>query len=335
LCNVDDPPTIDTDGQVIAHGIHTFQPPAEEPENPDDGGGRRRGRRRRFGDNPEMVAIENAHKDRPGWISILAWSHGASNGSSRYGRGSSNMQDFSMTKYSDNASPQMTVMVMVGEVLPHGILRVVYAPDDGKVKFIEFVMKNVQISSISTGGSGGEDRLTENITVQFSSVFMRHVTINIEDGKFLEDSKGQWDGETKKGDRDGVFNVLPLKTLCKRAVTSNVDLFDSRALARLPRAILEELELSHITAQLKLPLKGRRVVFTTDEIDQAKRTRYREAFMKKLTVDGLKAAVSAVIGVGAATIKGIYGVSSSALILLEKPEQVEDLSEGAELFVAL
>lgn len=52
-----------------------------------------------------------------------------------------------MTKYCDNASPQMTVMVMVGETLPHGILRVNYMPEDGKFKVIEFVMKNVQYDS--------------------------------------------------------------------------------------------------------------------------------------------------------------------------------------------
>lgn len=44
---------------------------------------------------------------------------------------------------------------------------------------------------------------------------MRHITINVDDGKFLEDSKGSWDGESKKGEREGLFNVLPLKALCK------------------------------------------------------------------------------------------------------------------------
>jgi len=282
-----------------------------------------------------MAAVEGVHKDRAGWISILAWSHGASNGSTRYGRGGSSMQDLSMTKYSDNASPQMTVMVMVGEVLPHGILRVVYPPDEGKVKVIEFVMKNVQITSISTGGSGGEDRLTENVTISFSQVFMRHVTINIADGKFLEDSKGAWDGDTKKGERDGVFNVVSLKNLCKKTVTGNVDLFDSRALAKLPRAILEDLELTHVTAQNKMPLKGRRLVFTTEEITDAKRTRFREMFVKKLTVDAVKAAAAAAGGFQASAVKGVYSVATSSLILLDKNDQIEDLPENGELFIAL
>jgi len=326
---------IDLDGPVIANAIHTYQPPEENNENDDDGGGRRRGRGRGR-DDPNSQAIESSHKDRHGWIPILAWSHGASSSSSRYSRGGgSNMQDLSMTKYCDNASPQMTVMVMVGEVLPHGILRVCYMPEGGKFKVIEFVMKNVQISSISTGGSGGEDRLTENITITFSSIFMRHVTINVEDGKFLEDSKGSWDGESKKGEREGLFNVRALKDLCKKAVLDNVDLFDTRALARLPRPVLEELELTSISAQLKMPLKGRRVLFTTDEHEDGKRTRFREVFIKKLTVDAVHAAVAAVLKIDVKKIKAAFALNGSVLVQLEREDQVEDLAEASQIFIAL
>jgi len=333
-CNIDDPPLIDQDGPKIAHAVHTFQPPQRNDEENEEGGGRRR--RRRAEDDPGLQAVESAHKDRPGWIPILAWSHGASSSSGRHSRGGqSNMQDLSMTKYSDNASPQMTVMVMVGEVLPHGILRVTYNPADGKIKVIEMVLKNVQISSISTGGSGGEDRLTENITVTFSSIFMRHVTINVADGKFLEDSKGSWDGETKKGEREGRFTVQSLKSIVKKAVSVNIDLYDTRALAKLPRPILEELDLSHISAQLKVPLKGRRLLFTAEEAKDGHRTRFREVYVKKLTVAAVLASIAAVLKVETAKVKAVYLLGDSALVQLERDEQVEDLAESDHIFGAL
>ena len=38
------------------------------------------------------------------------------------------------------------------------------------VEYIKIKMEEVLITSVSTGGSGGEDRLTENITLNFSKV---------------------------------------------------------------------------------------------------------------------------------------------------------------------
>jgi len=225
--------------------------------------------------------------------------------------------------------------VMVGEVLPHAILRVTYNPSEGKFKVIEMVLKNVQISSISTGGSGGEDRLTENITVTFSSIFLRHVTINVADGKFLEDSKGSWDGETKKGEREGRFTVQSLKNIVKKAVSDNMDLFDTRTLAKLPRPILEELDLSHISAQLKVPLKGRRLLFTTEEAKEGRRTRFREVFVKKMTVAAAIASIAAVLKIEVAKVKGVYQLGDSALVQLERDDQLEDLAESSHIYAAL
>ena len=41
-----------------------------------------------------------------------------------------------------------------------------------QVKYIEMTMKKVIISSVSTGGSGGEDRLTENVSLNFAEVIL-------------------------------------------------------------------------------------------------------------------------------------------------------------------
>jgi len=328
-CDIDNPPTIDEDAVRIAESLRTFQAPEEGEEDEDRGW---RGRR----DN-DLNAIGKAHEDRAGWIPVLAWSHGASNGSSRWGgssgSGKGNMQDLSMTKYSDNYSPLMTVMVMVGEVLPHAFLRVCYKPVDGAFKVIEMGLKGVQVTSISTGGSGGEDRLTENITISFQSIFIRHVKISKEDGKFLEDSRGSWDGEKNEGHREGLFNVLPLKTLVKKAISSQVDLFDPKKLSLLPKAILEELDLGHLSVKNTLPLKGRLLHVTDEDIEEnTRKNHYREVYLKQLTLDGLKSAIAGLYKTTGDKVKAIYRVQS-ALVAVENNDQVWSLIDSEQLQV--
>lgn len=50
-------------------------------------------------DTPEMKAVKKFHLEKNGWIDVLAWSHGNS---------TKNMQDLSLTKYSDQYTPIFT-----------------------------------------------------------------------------------------------------------------------------------------------------------------------------------------------------------------------------------
>jgi hypothetical protein len=54
-------------------------------------------------------------------------------------------------------------------------------------------MEEVLVTSISTGGSGGEDRLTENVTLNFGKVTFAYTP---------QDSKG-----TVAGDKDFAWNI--------------------------------------------------------------------------------------------------------------------------------
>lgn len=109
------------------------------------------------------------HKDE---IDVLAWSWGQSNGHAQTGRGVlpvSCMQDLSLTKYIDAASPQLILNGMTGEIVPTAVLTVRKAGDK-PLEYLVITMTNVMVSSYSTGGSGGEDRLTENVTLHFDSM---------------------------------------------------------------------------------------------------------------------------------------------------------------------
>lgn len=85
------------------------------------------------------------------------------------GSGKASFQDLSFTKYIDSATNALMTSLAKGTHLPKVVLTVRKA-GDGQSKYILITMEEVLITSISTGGSGGEDRLTENITLNFGKV---------------------------------------------------------------------------------------------------------------------------------------------------------------------
>ena len=113
-------------------------------------------------------ARDHKHKDE---IDVLAWSWGASQSGTTHvgggsGAGKANFQDISITKWVDKASPKLLKAVSTGQHIKEAKLTVRKAGEK-PLEYIKITMKNCLISSISTGGSGGEDRLTENVTINF------------------------------------------------------------------------------------------------------------------------------------------------------------------------
>jgi type VI secretion system secreted protein Hcp len=107
-------------------------------------------------------------------IDVLAWGWGVSNSGTTHmggggGSGKANFQDISITKYVDSASHALLAGCATGEHFDTASLHVRKA---GKTQqeYITIEMSEVLITSVSTGGSGGEDRLTENISLNFAAV---------------------------------------------------------------------------------------------------------------------------------------------------------------------
>jgi len=114
---------------------------------------------------------DSKHKDE---IDILSWSWGASNaGTTRMGGGGGagkvNAQDLSVTKYVDLATTPMHLACHTGKHFDEAVL---YARKAGEkpLEYLTITMKEVLVSSFSIGGSGGEERPTENVTLNFASV---------------------------------------------------------------------------------------------------------------------------------------------------------------------
>lgn len=109
-----------------------------------------------------------------GDIDVLAWSWGMSQSGTTHmggggGAGKANFQDLSFTKYIDASSNALMIALAKGTHIPEVVLLVRKA-GEGQKTYVEITMKEVMVTSVSTGGSGGEDRLTENVTLNFAEV---------------------------------------------------------------------------------------------------------------------------------------------------------------------
>ena len=105
-------------------------------------------------------------------IDILAWSWGMSQSGTTHtgsggGAGKVSVQDISITKWVDKSSPMLMQKCAKGTHIDDGEL-VVRKAGDTPLEYLKIKMTDIIITSVSTGGSGGEDRLTENVTLNFA-----------------------------------------------------------------------------------------------------------------------------------------------------------------------
>lgn len=105
-------------------------------------------------------------------IDVLAWSWGMSQSGTTHtggggGAGKVNVQDLSFTKYIDSASHALELACANGTHIPKCVLLCRKAGGTQQ-KYFEITMEEVMVTSVSMGGSGGQDRLTENVTLNFA-----------------------------------------------------------------------------------------------------------------------------------------------------------------------
>ena len=119
----------------------------------------------------EGEARDHAH-DRE--IDVLAWSWGMTQSGNTHvagggGAGKVSVQDLSFTKYIDSSSHALMLACCNGKHYPEALFTVRKAGEH-PVEYLKITMTDLIITSVSTGGSGGEDRLTENVTLNFAKV---------------------------------------------------------------------------------------------------------------------------------------------------------------------
>jgi type VI secretion system secreted protein Hcp len=111
---------------------------------------------------------DDKHKDE---IEVLSWSWGASQSGTTHqgtggGAGKVNVQDLNVTKYVDKASADLMKTLTKGTHIPQAIL-VCRKAGDTALEYLKLTMYTVLVTNVSWGGHGGDDRVTENISLNF------------------------------------------------------------------------------------------------------------------------------------------------------------------------
>ena len=137
---------------------------------------------------------DDAHKEE---IDVLAWSWGASQSGTTHmggggGSGKVNVQDLSMTKYVDASSCALLQKCSDGSHIKDAVLVVRKAGGETPLEYVKITMSDIIVTSVSTGGSGGEDRLTENVTLNFSKYEVSYFGQKT-DGSAEAEQKAGWD----------------------------------------------------------------------------------------------------------------------------------------------
>ena len=122
---------------------------------------------------------ESSDDTHAGEIDVLAWSWGMSQSGTTHsgpggGAGKVNVQDLSFTHYVDKASANLVKMCCNGKHIEEATL-VVRKAGETPLEYLIITMKSGLVASVSTGGSGGEDRLTENVTLNFAEFKIEYV----------------------------------------------------------------------------------------------------------------------------------------------------------------
>lgn len=141
-------------------------------------------------------STDDKHKEK---IDVLAWSWGLSNSGTFHsgsggGAGKANFSDLSVTKWVDKATPALMAACAKGTHIKSAKL-IVRKAGDRPLEYLTITLTSVLVSSLSTGGSGGEERLTENISLNFAKV---DVDYKIQDEKGAGKAGGQFTYDIQK-----------------------------------------------------------------------------------------------------------------------------------------
>ncbi len=114
---------------------------------------------------------DDAHADE---IDVLAWSWGMNNTGTAHlgggaGAGKVNVQDLNFTKYVDKSSTDLMLFCCNGKHIPECLLTVRKAGED-PLEYLTVKMTDCLVTSVQSGATTGQERLTENITLNFAKV---------------------------------------------------------------------------------------------------------------------------------------------------------------------
>lgn len=105
-------------------------------------------------------------------IQLLSWSWGMTQSGTTHtglggGAGKVNVSDLTLTKYTDSASPNLFSACCTGKHFESAIITM--RKSGGQpLDYLKLTLTDIIVTSVSTGGSGGEDLLSENVSLNFA-----------------------------------------------------------------------------------------------------------------------------------------------------------------------
>ena len=134
-----------------------------------------------FLDFPDSDIVgESDDRTHQGEIEILAWSWVLTpeNGKSVA------VRDLSFTKFVDSATPSFFMKAVMGENLGRAVFTVrrQVTENDRGGEFLIITMHDATISSVSSSGNEGEDRMAEQVNLSFSSISGEYISPTKSDG---------------------------------------------------------------------------------------------------------------------------------------------------------
>jgi type VI secretion system secreted protein Hcp len=132
-----------------------------------------------FGTSIPGESRDSAHRNQ---VDVLAWNWGMANSGKitvRGGAGTNRFQRINVTKYVDKATPLLMQACAKGTHLSTVILYVRRAGTT-PIEFIKMTLTEVLVTSVSSGGSGGEDLLTENISLTYAQLQIDYVPTRLD-----------------------------------------------------------------------------------------------------------------------------------------------------------
>jgi type VI secretion system secreted protein Hcp len=111
------------------------------------------------------------HKDE---IDVLSWSWGAAQGGSRStggggGTGKVQVADFKFKKEIDASSTALFQDCCAGTHIPSAVLTVRKAGGKAPLDYLTITLKDVLVSGVDSGGSSGDDKIFEQVALNFAS----------------------------------------------------------------------------------------------------------------------------------------------------------------------
>jgi type VI secretion system secreted protein Hcp len=135
-------------------------------------------------DGVKGESVDKAHK---GKIDILAWQWSLSNSGTFHngsggGAGKAQFTDITVTKYIDAASPNIMLFCANGKHFAKGKI-IVRKAGENPLEYLTIEFEKALVTSYSTGGGGGEERLIENVALNFAKVKVEYTTQSEKGGK--------------------------------------------------------------------------------------------------------------------------------------------------------